>query len=329
MGRKNIVLWGIGVMTIIAGIMLSHSDSEYEASFGTAVDFIFGVVRDVDHVGLTLTQVSKEREMEIGEEIHKRIDSRNSGRFSEAYSDDNRYLAQVGGILLEHARRKGIEYHFQVVDSPAINAFAVAGGYVYVTEGMMDFPESEAELAGVLAHEISHIDLKHGIERLQYELALRKLVGNSLASIARIGYSLITIGFSEQQEMEADLNGIQMAANSGYDPGAVVNAFGRLMLEEERGQATEKKRSSLMLGELGGAVWKGLEQYFGSHPSMKQRIQYDDLLYERNKAVWDGQRFYGGRSNYTNRISKKRELLERRIDRVSSGFYKAIRARSG
>jgi len=307
MHGKTIALLVIGTVTAAAALLLSQTDSNYEASFGTTIDFLSGIVRDVDHVGLTLTRVSAENEMEVGREINDRIESESSFRLADS-SEYEVYIEDVGNILLEHVKRKEIEYHFQVVYSEQINAFAIAGGYIYVTTGMLEFLESEAELAGVLAHEISHIDLKHCIERLQYELALRKLIGKDLAAIARIGYMLVELGFSEQRELEADINGIQMAAKAGYNPSAILHAFNRLKSREVANQ-TGRDKPTLMVEEIGGAVWKALEQYFASHPTFRDRIHHDALVYERNKDVWNSEWFYDGKINYEKRTSKKRSFF--------------------
>jgi len=303
---KTIVLLLIGIMTAGAAFLLSRTESSNEASFATTIDFLSGIVRDVDHVGLTLTRVSVEKEMKIGREINDRIETETPLRLVKS-SEYERYVNDVGNILLEHVKRKGMEYQFQVVFSSQINAFAIAGGYIYITTAMLDFLETEAELAGILAHEISHIDHRHCIERLQYELALRKILGKDLAAVARIGYLLVELGFSEQREFEADINGIQMAAKAGYNPSAVLDAFARLKLEEEAGQS-ERDKPTLMVEEIGGAVWKALEQYFASHPSFKDRLHHDSLVFERNKRSWDGQWFYNGKSNYENRLSKKQSF---------------------
>ena len=217
------------------------------------------------------------------------------------------YVTNVGHTLLEHSQRRGIQYRFSIVDSPTINAYAVAGGGIYVTTGMLRFLESEAELAAILGHEISHVDLMHCIERLQYELAARKIVGKDLALIARIGYMLVGLGFSEQQELEADSGGVILSAKARYDPLAAKPIFERLAKFEEKTHEERKgpkAKPSLMLQEVGVALGKALDQYFATHPPTGIRVRELTRVYERNARAWKGQRFYVGRSNYQDRIPR-------------------------
>ena len=113
--------------------------------------------------------LSEEKEAEIGAQQHPQI----LKQFGGAYDDPAlaRYVTAVGERLAATAERKDLTYTFTVIDSPIVNAFALPGGYVYVTRGLLALARNEAELAGVLAHEIGHITARHSAERYGQGLA--------------------------------------------------------------------------------------------------------------------------------------------------------------
>lgn len=300
MKSRKAVLIGVCLVTAVAGGLLAISRTRQEVDLESVVEIWADIVRDADRVGLTITRVPARREMEIGREIEAEIASQ--WRLKDYPRD---YVARVGETLLKHTQRRTIGYRFYVVDSSVINAFAISGGGIYITTGMLDFLESEAELAAILGHEISHVDLRHCIERHQYELAARKIVGKDLALIARIGYTLVELGFNEQQELEADAGGAMLAGKAGYDPWGGIAFFERLVkVETERKKNERVRQPALMLKELGIALGKALEQYFATHPPTEKRIRQLHLVFKRTQEAWRGQKFYIGRSNYTDRISR-------------------------
>ena len=253
LNRHAIRLVAIGLLIALAAALLSASRTDHEVDLGTVVEIWGDVLRDVDRFGLTLTRVSTEREVEIGREIETMIARRQ--RLSPLVSNPKllAYVTGVGEALAPYAQREGIQYRFHILGTDDVNAYAISGGVVLVTRGMLDLLESEAELAALLGHEISHVDFKHCIESLQYELIVRKVVGDDLAAIASLGYSLIQVGFSEQRELEADAGGMILAAKAGYDPQAAIAVFRKLRQLEERSSD-------------GGVVQRAFAQYFATHP---------------------------------------------------------------
>lgn len=162
------------------------------------------------------------------------------------------YVNQVGRYLTNYSNRPDLLWTFAVLDTPDINAFAVPGGYVFVTSGLLSMLHSEAELAAVLSHEIIHIDQRHQlieIER-QNKLEILQTIGSIAAeykaetsdatstkavqnqriaeSVLGIGHSLYTKGLSRDDELKADALAVRLAARAGYDPYALAAVMQRL-----------------------------------------------------------------------------------------------------
>ncbi|MDP9267119.1 MAG: M48 family metalloprotease [Acidobacteriota bacterium] len=151
------------------------------------------------------------------------------------------YLGAVGGDLAKHSWRNNITYHFRVIDSPQINSFALPGGYIYVTRGLLDFLQSESELSGVLAHEISHIVAHHGSDELSRQLIAAKLatqgarlVGvsddSALKMLNTVGGPVVAFvqhPLNQAQELEADRLGVYNMYRAGWDPHGYQRALER------------------------------------------------------------------------------------------------------
>lgn len=169
-----------------------------------------------------------------------------------------RYVNEVGQRLAQTSHRSTLEYHFTVVDSPEINAFALPGGYIYITRGIMAYLNSEAELAAVLGHEIGHVTARHSVQ--QYSASMAASIGVALGSIlvpelrggasdllSLLGNALLS-GYGRDHELEADRLGAEYLARAGYDPQAMVKVVGVLKDQElfdaeiARGEGREPRR---------------------------------------------------------------------------------------
>jgi predicted Zn-dependent protease len=156
------------------------------------------------------------------------------------------YVQTMGRKLVRVSHRPNLEWHFTVVDSPVVNAFAIPGGYVYMTRGILAYLGNEAELAGVMGHEIGHVTARHSVRQItRQELAQLGLsVGSvlspalgQLGDLAQSGLGLVFLRFSRDDEREADRLGVEYAARAAYDPRQVSNFFdvlGRLSAANDR-----------------------------------------------------------------------------------------------
>src|SRR3984893_6684639 len=182
----------IVLAVLAAGAALaSLGTPDRDVSLASLADLWSDALRDTDQVGMRLTRVSDAEEMNIGADLAHDL-AASSVRDSAAEA----YVTEVAQPLLKHVRRGGIRYQFHVIDSPDINAFALPGGQIFVMTGLLNFAQSEAELAAVVGHEISHVDQRHCIERYQYEI--------KFGSVVEVAHRIATAGFSHYQELDGD-----------------------------------------------------------------------------------------------------------------------------
>ncbi len=139
------------------------------------------------------------------------------------------YVNRVGQWVAMHTERPDLPWHFAVLDTDGVNAFATPGGYVFITRGMLLRMRDEAELAGVLAHEASHVVEKHALKTMR-KGALAGLAGDALSSYAEkkgkeeftkivsAGTEIYARGLDKEDEFAADRAGVVIAARAGYDP---------------------------------------------------------------------------------------------------------------
>jgi len=141
------------------------------------------------------------------------------------------YVSAVGKKVAANSKLPNLPYSFHVINNKVINAFALPGGRVYVTKGLLDTLSTEAQLAAVLGHEISHAAARHGIQQTAATLGLNTvslaLAGNNAAKQAMTGVvsSLVTAQYSQSQESEADILGLDAAVKSGYNPFGAVEVM--------------------------------------------------------------------------------------------------------
>ena len=180
---------------------------------------------------LQLTTVSESQEVELGRQTDAEV--------VEALGlyDDEQLTAlveRVGAELASHSERPTLPWTFRVLDEPAVNAFALPGGYVYATRGLLVHLQSEHELAAVLGHEIGHVTARHGVVQLRKSRVAAASVGvfrivdpnlRHVGGLAASTAGLALLKHSRDDEFEADTLGLRYAGKAGYAPGAAVAVF--------------------------------------------------------------------------------------------------------
>ncbi len=185
------------------------------------------------------------------------------------------YVNAVGQKLARASHRPGLDYHFTVVDSPEINAFALPGGYVYITRGILAYLNSEAELAAVLGHEIGHVTARHSVQQMSAATATQ--VGASILQIfvpqasGGLGDTAVNLaggallsGYGREHELEADRLGAEYLARTGYDPQAMVKVV-RVLKSQELFDAAIARQE--------GREPRSYHGLFASHPDNDTRLQ--------------------------------------------------------
>ncbi len=212
------------------------------------------------------------QEAAVGRKEHPKLLAEYGGAYVERAALGS-YVEEIGRRLQGVSEVRQPPFTFTIVNSDEVNAFALPGGYVYVTRGLMALANSEAELAGVVAHEIGHVTARHTAQR--YNRALFAQLGAQLGAaalgggkdggiagdLAQLGAALYVQGFSRDQEREADQLGIRYLRRAGYDPWAMVS-FLNVMQAESALAAT-------IAGRERGAAGAGL---FASHPRTADRV---------------------------------------------------------
>lgn len=216
----------------------------------------------------TIDFYSLEKEVRLGRQLAAEID-----RQAKFITDPvvTEYVNRIGQNIVLHSDAK-VTFTIKVIDSGDVNAFALPGGFFYVNSGALLAADSEAEIIGVMAHEIAHVAARHGVEQaskgslVQYLSIPLIFVGGPLGAIvqnvANIAVPLTFLKFSRGAEEEADRLGLQYMWSAGYDPAAILTFFERL-------KAKEKKEPGK------------LAKVFSTHPATSDRIEKSRSLLTR------------------------------------------------
>jgi beta-barrel assembly-enhancing protease len=229
---------------------------------GTLGAFLFAAIATVSSAALLGgCAVSQTKEVQMGTNYSEQI-----AKQLPLIKDPEalRYINVLGDSLAKVTDQRDLQWHFNIVDSKEVNAFAVPGGYVYVNRGLIERAASMSELAGVMAHEIGHVTKRHSIKQMQkaqganagmtLTCILTRICGSGLATTAMdIGAGGMFAHFSRSDEEEADEEGVRTTIRAGIDPNGLPEMF-RVLLDE-------RKKNP-------GSV----EAFFATHPMEEDRI---------------------------------------------------------
>ena len=195
-----------------------------------------------------------EQDVEMGREAVKEI-----GRSKQLVHNDevSGYLERIGARLAQSRHAGRFPFRFHVIHDRAVNAFAFPGGPIYVNSGTIGMVSSETELAGVLAHEMSHVALRHGTHQATKSIPIAAaaaffgaVIGDdsTLAQLTHLGINFgaqsVLLHYSRESESEADLNGARILQDAGYNPDGLVRFF-----EDLRGEGTQPTGAAAFLSD--------------------------------------------------------------------------------
>jgi predicted Zn-dependent protease len=204
------------------------------------------------------------------------------------------YVSSIGLRLASGSQRPNLPWHFAIVDVPAVNAFALPGGYIYVTRGILPYLDSEAELAGVLGHEIGHVTARHAVQSYTRATGagLGLLLGGlfvpsvrPFGQLAESGLGVLFLKYGREDENEADRLGSQYIARAGWDPSALPSFLTTLSRIDET------------------ADRRGIPNWLSTHPQSEDRAQRMTATVAQAKAVPPpGTQWAVNRDDYLRRI---------------------------
>lgn len=259
--------------------------------------------------------MSNAQEVQLGNGLHKQTLQRQKPLNNPALQA---YVNNLGQQLARQSHRNNIRYTFTVIDEPSINAFALPGGFIYITTGLMAYLNSEAQLAGVLGHEIGHVTARHSARQHSRATAtsiIASLLTNKVGNAQLINsLSVATIrGFGRKHELQADRLGSEYLARVGYKPENMIHVVGVLKAQEDFAKFLAKSE---------GRQPPSYHGTFSTHPSNDQRLQ---------EVVLAARKFpnAGKRSNNESSYLKRIEGLRYRVNKRQTGRLKIITAHSG
>jgi beta-barrel assembly-enhancing protease len=210
--------------------------------------------------------ITEEREQQIGDTMASEVNPHLPILQDPMLSA---YVTEVGDRLVEVSERPDLNYRFYIIDTDVVNAFALPGGHVYLTRGLIERAQNGTEFAGVLAHEIGHVAARHGVQKLQRHLRTGSLVNVLYNTIlggepellrensVQLANVIWTAGHSRRDEEEADRLAVRYLLRTGTEPDGVVTLLQTLLDEESQD-----------IGEAGR-----LETWFSTHPLTATRIR--------------------------------------------------------
>jgi beta-barrel assembly-enhancing protease len=205
--------------------------------------------------------VSQQQEVQMGQQYSQQI---NQELPIVQDAEINRYINVLGDSIARLTKRSDLEWHFFVVDSKEVNAFAVPGGYIYVNRGLIERADKMDELAGAIGHEIGHVVRRHTVKQMQQQqtagigiqlgcILLRACQDQASQAAINLGAGALFAKFSRQDETEADQEGFKNVVSAGISPEGMVSLFQKLL--EERASKPA-----------------GVDAWFQTHPLEESRI---------------------------------------------------------
>lgn len=255
-----------------------------------------------------LSLMSESQEIQSGRQAHQQI-LKNNKPYQDARLQA--YVSRIGKMMAAHSHRPNLPYTFTVLEDNSVNAFALPGGYIYITTGLMAYLNSEAELAAVLGHEIGHVAARHNVSQ-----ASANMVGELLGAVVarhQPGYAntfsstskLLQLSYGRGHELEADGLGSEYLARAGYDPAHMATVIITLQAYDQ----------------FHGGQSAPYRDLLSTHPSNDQRLQ---------QLIGQARRFGNGKRNPGHLTYLKQiEGLRLRLTNNKTAQVRLLTARAG
>jgi len=227
--EAKLILTVLGVVAVVVGVFIFFSVYKADTYYNPITKRREGVA------------ISAARQIEIGNEASPQFEREYGGPYPDRVLQRRVYMLGVSLLsalrswersLGEGAKWTLFHFRFRVLAGEEINAFALPGGPVYITYGLLSKLRTDDQIAGVLGHELGHIVLRHAAEKLAEHLrynavlwAIQRLLGGEAVQVAQIGAALLSLKYSRDQEREADRFGFELVCRAGYDPRELIQVF--------------------------------------------------------------------------------------------------------
>jgi predicted Zn-dependent protease len=222
----------------------------------------------------------EDQDIAIGRQYAPEMEKQLGGKIPDAQLQD--YVNSVGQKVAGVSHRPDFEYHFTALDHNSINAFALPGGYIFITRGMLEKLKTESQLASILAHETAHVVARDTMEAMSREMlvgtalsvALSREGSSTVSAVADVTRQIISLKYSREDEKVADIAGMDYMVAAGYNPYGMIETFEMLESENE---------SSPL-------------EFLSTHPSPENRTGYIAERIELNYYITDNMKT--GRDEY-------------------------------
>jgi len=210
-----------------------------------------------------ISLVSEAQEIQMGQEANQSIQAQMGLVQDPALQS---YVSNLGKTLAANSERPNLPWEFHVVDDPIVNAFALPGGFIYVTRGLLSHVNNEAELVSVLGHEIGHVTYRHSVSQISKQqlaglgLGIGSILSPTVArfgNIAAGGLQLLFLKYGRDAERESDLAGFRYSLQEGYDVREMASVFNTLS----------------RVGQLEGGGGGGVPSWLSTHPDPESRAE--------------------------------------------------------
>ena len=237
-----------------------------------------------------LMLVSESQDLEIGLKYSPEIEKQLGGKINDAGLQA--YIDNVGQKIAAICHRPEWEFHFAAVDDESVNAFALPGGYVYITKGLLRNLQTEAQLAAILGHETIHIVARDTANMMSNQIGMNLLLSavtseetsETVMTVANLTKQIIALRYSRKDEYEADLGGLDYMVQAGYDPHGMVETM-QMLQEQQKVRPIE---------------------FLTTHPSPENRLGY---LREKIQTQY---------SNFTNNRVGKEDYQRNVLNRITN-----------
>jgi beta-barrel assembly-enhancing protease len=249
------------ILAVVSCFFIQPAQAQILRGVRDAVNKADAKLRDIE--------MTDDEEATVGEQISAKIRE----KYGVAQDPQiHKYVSLVGNVLAKKSSRGGLAWQFIVLDTDGVNAFAAPGGYIHITRGALALMQSEAELAGVLAHEIAHVTRKHTLKAIQKGKLVQMGADQTnikdnpqvLQRVVDEGYKIVLGGFGRAEELESDADALPLAAQIGYASSGLPKFLRTL---EQRNKDSDQRQ--------------GL---FASHPEMSERLQKLDAATAKDQS---------------------------------------------